>query len=227
MAKKHPGYYLVLLIVIQLLLVFSLHLLARGEDLPNYSNASVSGNFQLVDADGNSIPDHLSYSVRTDNYSEGMVWLCGELQAMINGQWQTIDYTARGFNGFRQGEELTLYFYGGEIKRLRINGPFRILVQIKGVDLNLSGSEVLSPAYHYGEFEASDVVLYNGQSRLISEVLNTVQQWALQNGLEIGPLEVATFNFDRWRFDFQGNFRVPARRVWVSPTGEINWAEIK
>lgn len=227
MAQKRPGYYLVLLIVIQLLLVFSLHLMAQAEDLSNVSDSNVSGNFQLVDADGNSIPDHLSYSVRSENYSEGMVWVCGELQAMINGQWQAIDYTARGFNGFTQGEELTLYFYGGEIKRLRINGPFRILVQIKGVDLNLFGSGDFSPAYYYGEFEASDVVLYNGQSRLTSEVLNTVQQWALQSGLEIGPLEMATFNFDRWRFDFREKFEVPARRVWVSPTGEINWAEIK
>ena len=34
MAKKHPGYYLILLITIQILLVFSLNLLAKGETLP-------------------------------------------------------------------------------------------------------------------------------------------------------------------------------------------------
>ena len=61
MAKKHPGYYLVLLISIQILLIFALNLLAKGETPPSEQPLSFTGRFDLVDADGNGTPDHLGY----------------------------------------------------------------------------------------------------------------------------------------------------------------------
>ena len=60
MAKKHPGFYLVLLITIQILLVFPLQLLAKGET-PSAEPLAFPGHFSLVDADGNGTPDHLGY----------------------------------------------------------------------------------------------------------------------------------------------------------------------
>ncbi len=225
MAKKHPGYYLVLLIVIQILLVFSLRLLAKGESPSDSPLLNFPGCFELVDADQNFVPDHLGFSLQlTEDYLGGTIWVCGELQAMINNQWQTIDYTAKEFLETK-GKKLTLYFYGGEFKRLQINGPFRLLIQIKGVNLDVSGLSSFSPSYRHQEFENSDLVLSNQGPRSTSQVENNIREWAAQQGLILGSSDTVTFTFDRWRFDFKGEAGVSPKRVWYSPTGEINWVD--
>ena len=81
MAKKHPGFYLVLLITIQILLVFSLPLLARGEAPPGEALA-FPGRFKVVDADGNGTPDHLGYFLQLPASRPDVVWVCGELQVI-------------------------------------------------------------------------------------------------------------------------------------------------
>ncbi|HHW12544.1 MAG TPA: hypothetical protein GXX33_06035 [Firmicutes bacterium] len=220
MAKKHPGFYLVLLIIIQILLVFSLHLLARGAAPPG-EPLTFSGRFTLVDGDGNGIPDHLGYFLPLPASRPDVVWVCGELQAMIDQQWRTIDYTARSFT--QTSGEAALYFYGGELRRLRVNGPFRILIEIRGVNLHASGVGGVSAVYHYDQFEAADAVLTNQGPFSTAQIKKVIYTWASENGIQLGPLQTVTFAFDRWRFDFGGVDGGYGKRVWYAPTGEINW----
>ena len=83
MRKKHPGYYLILIITIQVLLVFSLNLLAKGETPSPEEPFSFSGRFELVDTDGNGISDHLGYYLPYRPDPTRSFWVCGELQVMM------------------------------------------------------------------------------------------------------------------------------------------------
>lgn len=225
MAKKNPGFILVLLIIIQIVLVISLQALAKGEVPTDPSHLQFSGRFSLIDANQNMVPDHLGFSLDSpEEYSGEVLWVCGELQAMINNQWQTIDYTARNYAGPNRSEP-TLSFYGGELKRLQVNGPFRILVQVKGVNIDASGLGGFSPAYRHEEFEVSDVVLCNQGAYSTALVQNQIYQWVAQQGLRLGPLGAVTFSFDRWRFDFTEDVQVSPKRVWYAPDGRIDWVE--
>lgn len=225
MAKKHPGYYLVLLISIQILLVFALNLLAKGETPASGGVLSFAGRFDLVDADGNGTPDHLGYFLQLPAGARpDRLWVCGELQVMVDNQWRTIDYTARSF-GRESGAEAALYFYGGELRRLQVNGPFRVLVEIRGVDLQSAGVGGFSPAYRYEQFEAADVVLTNQGPFSTAQIKKVVHAWAGQEGIPLGPLSTVTFVFDRWRLDFRGLDGGPGKRIWYAPTGEISWTE--
>jgi|GEM_PF-1015390 len=227
MIRKHPIRFFLFVLLIQVLLVFSLNVMARSEEIPE-----ASGYFSLQDIDGNSIPDHLLYSVQVDPQvtKEGF-WLCGELQAVIDGEWQTIAYSGRQFCGtdvFRQNSPHTvgdssLSFYGGEIRRLKVNGPFRLLVKVKGVGFEEQRMLGFSPSYQYTDFEASDLVWTQGEIKRISEVVKFVAKWAKTQGIPLGDLEEVTYNFDRWRLDYQGLSAVHAKRVWVEPGGEIRW----
>lgn len=143
---------------------------------------------------------------------------------MVDNQWRTIDYTARSF-GRESGAEAALYFYGGEFRRLRVNGPFRLLVEIRGVNSKSSVVGGISPAYRYDQFEAADVVLTNQGPFSTAQIKKVVTAWAEQEGLNLGPLSTVTFAFDRWRLDFSGVGGGPGIRVWYAPTGEINWTE--
>lgn len=224
MAKKSPGFYLVFVITIQILLVFSLSLMAKGA-APPVESLNFPSRFDLVDADFNGTPDHLGYFLTLPTESRPDVfWVCGELQAMINNQWRTIDYTARSF-GQESGAEIALYFYGGELQRLQVDGPFRIMIELKGVNLDSSGVGGFSPAYRHDLFEAADVVLTNQGPFSTGQIKNVIHSWAGQEGLVLGPLETATFTFDRWRFDFRGASGGAGKRIWYAPTGEINWAD--
>ncbi|HEY8345383.1 MAG TPA: hypothetical protein VIL66_09380 [Bacillota bacterium] len=232
--RKHPIRFFLFVILIQVLLVFSLHAIARSADLP-YSTPEMA-YFALADIDQNTIPDHLTYTVQLDHASiDGQFWLCGELQALINGQWQTIAYTGCHFPDAGQVEKsahqnsstATLYFYGGEIKRLKVDGPFRLLVKMKGVGVEERETIAFSPSYKHSEFEESNLVWVQGRKEKISTVVETVKRWALEQNLSLGILTEVTYNFDRWRLDYQGTSTVKAKRVWVDPGGEISWVNIE
>jgi hypothetical protein len=224
MAKKSPCLYLVLVLATQILLIFSLKLLAKGA-APQGEPLNFPNRFDLVDANQNGTPDHLGFFLSLPLESRPDVfWVCGELQAMVNNQWRTIDYTARSFSQ-ESGAEVALYFYGGELKRLQVDGPFRIMIELKGVNLDWSGVGGFSPAYRHSLFEATDVVLTNQGPFSTRQIINVIHSWAGGEGLVLGPLETATFTFDRWRFDFRGVNGGARKRVWYAPTGEINWAD--
>ncbi|NLW56406.1 MAG: hypothetical protein GX050_07320 [Firmicutes bacterium] len=225
MVKKDPKCIIVLLILIQTVAIFSLQTQAKGEVAAAFASPEFSGYFSLIDANQNMVPDHLGFTLNLPaEYSGEVLWVCGELQAMINNQWQTIDYTARNYPGSNGGEP-TLVFYGGELKRLKVSGPFRIIVQIKGVSIDLSGLGGFSPAYRHEEFEVSDLVLSNQGAFSTAFVQNQIYQWAAQQGIRLGPLGSVTFSFDRWRFDFTGEAQVSPKRVWYAPDGRIDWVE--
>ncbi|NLM36549.1 MAG: hypothetical protein GX202_00285 [Firmicutes bacterium] len=221
MVKKHPGFYLVFLILFQILLIFSLPLLAQGA-VPPEDPPTFSGRFTLVDADGNGTPDHLGYFLPLPASRPDVVWVCGELQAMIDQQWRTIDYTARPFTQ-TSGAEAALYFYGGELRRLRVNGPYRVLIEIRGVSLHASGTGGVSAPFQYGQFEAADTVLTNQGPFSTAQIQQVIYTWANENGIQLGPIQTVTFTFDRWRFDFAGGNGGYGKRIWYAPTGEINW----
>lgn len=224
MVKKSPGFYLVFVIACQILLFSSLSLLVKGA-APQAELFNFPNRFDLVDANQNGTPDHLGYFLSLPLESRpDIFWVCGELQAMVNNQWRTIDYTARSF-GPESGMEIALYFYGGELRRLQVDGPFRIMIELKGANLDWSGVGGFSPVYHHDLFEAADVVLTNQGPFSTGQIKNVIYSWAGQEGLVLGPLEMATFTFDRWRFDFRGVNGGARKRVWYAPTGEINWAD--
>src|SRR5690554_6765185 len=186
---------------------------------------ALPGRFFLADANGNQVPDHLGFTVLVKgNYAEKKFWLCGELQALVGDNWQTLAYTAQEFDWAGAPVEASIYFYGGEIRRLQQDGPFRLLLQLKGVDVDRQEFAGFTPSYQHEAFEKSDLVLTGGEAKKTSEVLKMVEDWAKSSRVTLGPLEEATFTFDRWRLDFQGTRREPARRVWVEPTGEISCA---
>lgn len=233
--RKHPIRFFLFVVLIQVFLVFSLHAIARSEDLPYLTPETAY--FSLADIDQDSIPDHLAYTIQMDHTStNGQFWLCGELQALINGQWQTIAYTGCHFpdasrvvenSMTRNSAAATLYFYGGEIKRLKVDGPFRLLIKMKGVGLEEKETIAFSPSYKHSEFEESNLVWVQGRKEKIATVVETVGRWALEQNLSLGSLDEVTYNFDRWRLDYHGSSTVKAKRVWVDPGGEISWVNIE
>jgi hypothetical protein len=230
--RKHPIRFFLFVLLVQILLVFSLNVMARSEDLSSF--VQDTPYFSLTDIDQDSIPDHLAYTIHVEpDLASRHFWLCGELQAVIDGDWQTIAYTGRHFPGddntsaetstVPSSTEATLHFYGGEIKRLKVDGPFRLLVKIKGVDLEEEQAIAFSPSYKHTEFEESDLVWVQGRKEKTSAVVEMVQRWATEQNLSLGVLAEATYNFDRWRLDYHGSPTEKAKRVWVEPGGKISW----
>ena len=87
----------------------------------------------LVDANDNQLPDHLGFTVLVKgNYAGEKFWLCGELQALVGDEWQTLAYTAQEFDWAGTPVEASIYFYGGEIRRLQQDGPFRLFAAVEG-----------------------------------------------------------------------------------------------
>ncbi len=224
MNRKRFARYLILFFPVVLGILFLHPVTGSPEDGGIYM--ALPGRFFLVDADENRIPDHLGFSVWVNGeYAGDKFWLCGELQAMVGRKWQTVAYTAKEFSWPGEPVEAVIYFYGGEIKRLKQNGPFRLQLQLKGVNVEQQEFAGFSPSYQYRSFERSDLVLTGGKAVRTSEVVAGVEQWAKRNGMVLGDLEEITFSFDRWRLDFAGTRREPPRRVWVESGGEISWVE--
>lgn len=184
---------------------------------------ALPGRFFLEDANGNQVPDHLGFTVSVKgNYAGEKFWLCGELQALVGENWQTLAYTAQEFDWAGTPVEANIYFYGGEIRRLQQDGPFRLSIQLKGIGVDRQEFAGFSPSYQYDVFERSDLVLTANGVNKTSEVRKAVENWAKVNQVTLGALEEITFTFDRWRLDYKGTRREPSRRVWVEPTGEIS-----
>ncbi len=186
---------------------------------------ALPGRFFLADANENQVPDHLGFTVLVKgNYAGEKFWLCGELQALVGDDWQTLAYTAQEFDWAGAPVEASIYFYGGEIRRLQQDGPFRLLLQLKGVNVDRQEFAGFTPSYRYDAFEKADLVLTGGGVQKTSEVLQMVEDWAKVNRVTLGPLEEVTFTFDRWRLDYKGTRKESARRFWVEPTGKISCA---
>ncbi len=186
---------------------------------------ALPGRFFLADANENQVPDHLGFTVLVKgNYAGEKFWLCGELQALVGDDWQTLAYTAQEFDWAGAPVEASIYFYGGEIRRLQQDGPFRLLLQLKGVNVDRQEFAGFTPSYRYDAFEKADLVLTGGGVQKTSEVLQMVEDWAKVNRVTLGPLEEVTYTFDRWRLDSKGTRKEPARRFWVEPTGKISCA---
>jgi|SRR5690554_173417 len=224
MKKKKSARYLILFLPV-ILGVFILHpVTGSPEDEEIY--LALPGRFFLEDVDQNQIPDHLGFSVLVNGeYAGKTFWLCGELQALVGRKWQTVAYTTKEFPWPGGPMEAAIYFYGGEIRRLKQEGPFRLQLQLKGVNVERQEFAGFSPSYHYRSFEHSDVVLTGGKTVKTSEVVAKVGNWAERNGLVLGEMTEIAFTFDRWRLDFEGTRREPPCRVWVEPGGEISWVE--
>ncbi len=221
--KKSSARYLILFFPI----VLGVFLLApvTGSQGEEGFYPALPGRFFLVDANDNQLPDHLGFTVLVKgNYAGEKFWLCGELQALVGDEWQTLAYTAQEFDWAGTPVEASIYFYGGEIRRLQQDGPFRLLLQLKGVDVNRQEFAGFTPSYRHDLFEKADLVLTGGGTQKTSEVLKLVEDWAKRSRLTLGALEEITFTFDRWRLDFKGTRKEPPRRVWVDPTGEISCA---
>lgn len=228
MLRTHPIRFFLLILFIQILLVFTLHLAADAQEPPDRLKLQLPGRFYLVDQDHNLLPDHLAFSVWVDGkLTSEHFWLCGELQALIDNNWQTVAFTGRSYRWSNQPMEATIHFYGGELKRLQVNGPFRLILKLKSVGFNNEVIAGFSPSYQYQEFEASDLVWSEGELRKTSEVLKNVLNWAEKKGMILGRLEERTYTFDRWRLDFKGESPNPPRRVWVDPQGNISWVDKK
>ena len=186
---------------------------------------ALPGRFFLADANENQVPDHLGFTVLVKgNYAGEKFWLCGELQALVGDDWQTLAYTAQEFDWAGAPVEASIYFYGGQIRRLQQDGPFRLLLQLKGVNVDRQEFAGFTPSYRYDAFEKADLVLTGGGVQKTSEVLQMVEDWAKVNRVTLGPLEEVTYTFDRWRLDYKGTRKEPARRFWVEPTGKISCA---
>ena len=186
---------------------------------------ALPGRFFLADANGNQVPDHLGFTVLVKgNYTGEKFWLCGELQALVGDDWQTLAYTAQEFDWAGAPVEASIYFYGGEIRRLQQDGPFRLLLQLKGVNVDRQEFAGFTPSYRHDVFERADLVLTGEGVQKTSEVLKLVEDWAKVNRVTLGPLEEVTFTFDRWRLDYKGTRKESARRFWVEPTGKISCA---
>ena len=184
---------------------------------------ALPGRFFLADANGNQVPDHLGFTVLVKGNYTGEVWLW-ELQALVGDDWQTLAYTAQEFDWAGAPVEASIYFYGGEIRRLQQDGPFRLLLQLKGVNVDRQEFAGFTPSYRHDVFERADLVLTGEGVQKTSEVLKLVEDWAKVNRVTLGPLEEVTFTFDRWRLDYKGTRKESARRFWVEPTGKISCA---
>ena len=89
--KKRTIIYLylgILLVTMTLLFAFTCSVGAKDS---NTVHLGLPGIFRLVDQDKNLIPDHVAFSVKVSgSYKGERLWLCGELQALIKDEWQTI-----------------------------------------------------------------------------------------------------------------------------------------
>lgn len=220
--------FLLSALLLQPMLICFNQRIAKGEAPAGSIDLKLPGQFFLVDQDQDLIPDHLGFSVQVDGEITGSrLWLSGELQTLVENNWRTIAYSGCSYLWNNKPLEATLYFYGGELKRLKANGPFRLVLQARGVGLQTEVIAGFSPPYQGADFGDSDLVWCEGTLRKTSEVLQQVLDWASGQGMSLGRLEEEAFTFDRWRLDFGGSDQEPARRVWIDPRGEISWVDMK
>jgi hypothetical protein len=181
-----------------------------------------SGRFYTVDLDHNGQPDQLGYQIKATAHQPGEVWISGELQSLVGGEWFTINYTSVPFVWEKGKYTATLQFYGGEFKRLRTDGPFRIRVGVRQ-GLWEKDNEIIdiSPQFPWDEWQASDVAAVNGPVTRASIANGLAMEWAKKQQMDLGVLTAKTFAFDRWRMDYTGTAQEPPRRLWVDPNGEI------
>lgn len=181
-----------------------------------------AGHFIQADLDRNGSPDQLAYTIKGLVNQPGEVWLSGELQSLVDGTWFTINYTAAPFEWSKGEQTGTIYFYGGEFRRLRADGPFRILVGVrKGLWEADHQTVDLSQQYPWDSWQASDLVKADGPVTRATEAQQLAEGWAEKQHKDLGAMMDKTYVFDRWRMDFSGTALQPSRRLWVDPSGEI------
>lgn len=182
-----------------------------------------SGDFTSVDLDQDGNPDHLVLSLPVEAKIAGEYWISAELQTEVNGEWQTLNYTATSFDwspGRQVGEIL---FYGGEFVRRSVEGPCRVVINLRtGVWESKIPHLQDVPEIHSVSWQASDIAATDGPVNTASEALRRVQRWAKSNDKDLGHLLEKSFAFDRWRMDFTGTEQQPPRRIWVDPYGDIS-----
>jgi hypothetical protein len=181
-----------------------------------------SGQFISVDLDRNGQPDQLGYKIKALTNQPGEVWVSGELQSLVDGEWFTINYTAVPFEWDKGEHTATLQFYGGELRRLRADGPFRILVGVRqGLWEKDNQVTDISTRFPWDEWQTSDIAAADGPVTRASMANGLAEAWAKKEHKELGALTDKTFTFDRWRMDYTGTAQDPPRRLWVDPSGEI------
>lgn len=187
-----------------------------------------SGSFETSDLDRDGQPDHLAYTISVDAKTAGEYWLSAELQTLVHGEWQTLNYTAVPFDWLPGRQDGRILFYGGEIERHQVEGPSRVVA-----NLRIGGWETASPHLQNApeindiSWQDSNVAAADGPVNTASEAVRLARTWAEREQKELGPLADRSFAFDRWRIDFSGTEQQPPRRVWVDPSGDISAVDRK
>lgn len=210
---------------IQLILMTGFAQAAWSEGLGNESPAVFQGEgtFDNADLDKDGNPDHLALNVPVEVNTAGEYWLSAEIQMQVNGEWQTINYTAVSFQWLPGKHNGRILFYGGEFLRRQEKGACRVVA-----NLRMGGWETKdpylqeAPAIHSVPWQASNIAATDGPINTASEAIRLARTWAEQEQKQLGDLTERSFAFDRWRMDFLGTKQQPPRRVWVDPSGDIS-----
>ena len=201
MAKKNSGFYLLFLCTIPILLVCALPLSAQGETRPDA--VPLSPTFTLVDVMERDT-DYLVICWHPASRPDvvGLRELVAPSSATANDRLHRLPRKRvrkapfHGANCAGSGE-----------------WSFRIIVELRGVNLYAAGVGGVSTAYHYDQFEAADTVLTNQGPFSTAQIQKVIATWAQENGIQLGPLQTVTFTFDRWRFDYAGVSGGSGKRV--------------
>lgn len=223
MSKAKVSFVIVPLSTLFFILVSALAVQAFPEENKTPAALRPAGEFSATDRDGNGQPDHLTYRIELTVNQPGEYWISGELQTMVAGEWQTLNFTAVSYDWPSGEHTAELNFYGGEFRRNQVAGSCRVMITVQMGSWRLPEPLIQeTPVIKDDDWQESDYAVTGGPVDCGSEALSLARKWGRENQKELGALMDKSFAFDRWRLDFAGTEHEPPRRVWVDPQGEIS-----
>ena len=223
---KKIGIFVVILIVGML---FMLPSGANPTDvmLDQQVELGVPGVFESVDLNQDGKAETLKFIMEIRAYQVGGFMVTANLEGLKNGHWLSLGTTAIPFDWSPDHKTVELNFNGGNIRKAKISGPYRVTVGLKQGDWELPSQVAgFSSKYSWDSFSFNGDV-QSGEIKTLSAAKRAVETWAQFNSVKLGNLVATNYDYDHWQLDYKGNFSRNTTRFLVSPKGSIQLLTIK
>ena len=182
---------------------------------------SITGAFELVDADQDQKGELIKFKLEVKAYREGNFIVTGNLEGKHKGQWVGLATTVVPFKWSPDNSVIEMTFTTGNIRKYQISGPYRVNISLKEGNWVLPEQVAgFSPEYSWKSFEDAPTV-GNGEVKTLSEAKRAAQTWAEYHSVELGKLINIDYNYDKWQVDYQARRGGSIFRFLVNPQGLV------
>ncbi len=218
---------LILLVMLIIFMVFFVPSIAEPTDvaLDQQVEMGIPGLFNLVDADEDGKAESINFTFELKAYREGNFIVSGNLEGKKNGHWVALGTTVIPFQWSPRNTTVNLAFTAGEIVKHKISGPYRVSIALKDGGWELPPQIAgFSAKYSWKDFNNGGITA-NGEISTIPKAKQAAETWAKLQSLKIGELKEISYNYDRWRLDYQGEAGQIIRFL-ISPQGAVELLRI-